>query len=583
MAVRVALALLLVGCLPRPQGRCAADPDCPSGLFCADGVCQGPPLAALEAVPARPFSRGETLRVRARVSRAHGTPSVRVVFAGTAIDAQREAEGAFGADVPLALAPAGEEGPVALAMVVRDDLGHQTALPASVLVDDKPPRVFIDASTVPTAPVVRGTSVAVRFTVEDLTAVTVAEATQNADQSYTLTLDTALAPAADAVWNKALSVRDAAGNVASALVRIPVTRLKYATAHPAQLSMRSLVLTDQRIFASGSGELWFLRRSDGSSLVRSTSGGTQFDEIATDGSRLWYALSDGSIRRMDSSGNALGGGAASSRISAGPILSGSDAIVPAALERRLYAATAGNVVVAGSPIADLTGNTPAIGPDGTTWSGAVQALVFAAFDGKSWNGATSRAATAAYRGSPAFRAPNQLLMSTAAGAIDAFTLPVSGDPASVQVVTALSGASISAPTIAADGTATVTTSDSRVIAVNPNGVIRWDAILPAPATAPPAHGSGDLVYVGTISGQILALDLRSGSTVWSHDAGAAVRGPLAPGCDGVLYAATDRGVIALVIDHPGLADSLWPRPAHDVRGSGDSRRKLRSAAGGCLE
>lgn len=582
MAVRVALALLVVACLPRPQGRCAADPDCPTGLFCADGVCQGPPSAALEAVPARPFSRGETLHVRARVSRAHGTPAVRVVFAGTAIDAQRDADGAFGADVPLALAPAGEEGQVPLSMVIRDDLGHQTALPASVLVDDKPPRVFIDASTVPTAPVVRGTSVAVRFTVEDLTAVTVADATLNADQSYTVTLDTALAPAGGAVWNKPLLVRDAAGNAANAVVRIPVTRLKYAAPHPAQLSMRSLVLTDQRIFASGSGELWFLRRSDGSTLVRFSSGGTQFDEIATDGSRLWYALSDGSIRRTDSAGTALGGSAASARISAGPILSGSDAIIPAALEKRFYAATAANVAVAGSPTSDLTGNTPAIGPDGTTWSGAAQALVFGAFDGKNWNGLTSRAAAAAYKGSPAFRA-NQLLISTSAGAIDAFTLPVSGDPASVQVVTASSGVSISAPTIAADGTATVTTSDSRVIAVNPNGVIRWDALLPAPAAAPPAHGAGDLVYVGTISGQILALDLRSGSTVWSYDAGAAVRGPLAPGCDGVLYAATDRGVIALVIDHPGLADSLWPRPAHDVRGTGDSRRRLRSDAGGCLE
>jgi outer membrane protein assembly factor BamB len=142
---------------------------------------------------------------------------------------------------------------------------------------------------------------------------------------------------------------------------------------------------------------------------------------------------------------------------------------------------------------------------------------------------------------------------------------------------------VTSPTIAADGTTTVATDDRRVIALRPDGTVRWTATLAGNATAPPTHGAGNLVYVGTLSGDILALSLNDGSTVWSYPAGAPVRGPLAPGCDGLLYAGTDAAVLALVIDAPGLADSSWPRAGHDIRGSGDARRPLRSATGACLE
>jgi len=146
------------------------------------------------------------------------------------------------------------------------------------------------------------------------------------------------------------------------------------------------------------------------------------------------------------------------------------------------------------------------------------------------------------------------------------------------------GAIITSPTIAADGTATVATDDRRVIALRADGSVRWTATLLANATAPPTHGAGNLVYVGTMLGDILALSLDDGSTVWSYHAGAPVRGPLAPGCDGLLYAGTDAAVLALVIDSPGLADSPWPRAGHDIRGSGDARRPLRApVTGACLE
>ncbi len=190
-----------------------------------------------------------------------------------------------------------------------------------------------------------------------------------------------------------------------------------------------------------------------------------------------------------------------------------------------------------------------------------------------------------YRGQPAFRG-NQVLLATTAASMDTFTFvdPL-GSPAPTPVTTQARalGVTISSPTIAADGTAVLSTDDSHLVAVNPNGSIRWTVSLPAAATAPPSHGVGDLLYVGTVAGDILALKLADGSTAWTYSAGSPIRGPLALGCDSVLYAASDGAVLALALDAAGLADSPWPKAAHDVRGTGDARRPVRSAIGVCLE
>ena len=128
---------LVCACLSDPHGECTRDADCASGApgsFCADGICQGPPRGTLEAVADRPFARSESLHVRAHVTRSHGVASARVVFAATTIDAVAEPDGALGAQVPLTLAPTGVEGAVPFSIELRDDLGHVTALPASVKV-----------------------------------------------------------------------------------------------------------------------------------------------------------------------------------------------------------------------------------------------------------------------------------------------------------------------------------------------------------------------------------------------------------------------------------------------------------------
>lgn len=596
MVVRPALALaaLALACLPQPRGQCAQDADCagaPPGSFCAEGVCQGPPAGAVD-VPARAFARSESAHVRVRPTRVHGSASGRVVVNGTVIDLAREPDGALGADVPMSLAAPGSEGALAFSAVLRDDLGHETVLPGSVTVDDRAPRVTLTGA--PSSAVLRGTQVSLRATVEDLSAVTIAGATKNTDGSYAVTIDTRAAPAADDVYQAPVVATDALGNSTTAFAAIPLTRLKFST--PSNQSVMSLVLTDRLIWAElNHSDFWVLNRSDGAEVMRPPSGGYAFPEFATDGARLFFARSDSNICRLAPDGSIQLCCGPYATLAAGPILQDKTAIVAttgtSTTSSRLYAIRDDTTCVPApsSQLADFATTTPAIGRDGVVYAGAAQAIVTDQFDGVAWNDRLAQvtAESPYYYGSPAFRANEVLLTTGPTARLDtfAFTTPLGAPaptPATTQVTTA--GLTITSPTIAADGSAVFATNDRHLIALRPDNSLKWTVSLPDQPTAPPSHGANQVLYVGTAGGDILALSEADGSTIWSYKAASAVRGPLAPGCDGVLYAASDGAVIALVIDAPGLEPtSAWPKAAHDVRGTGDARRPLQSAGGACLE
>jgi len=588
MVVKIAALLALCACLPRLHGRCERDQDCaggPVGLFCAEGLCQGLPLATVEALPARAFARSESVHVRVRVDRAHGTPAVRILLNGAEIAAQRESDGVFGADVPLNLAPAGVEGAVPLSIEVRDDLGHVTALGASVLVDDRAPRLSVQS---PAGTVVRGTAVSVRVTVEDMTAVLVSGGTKQMDGSFVVVIDTRIAPPAASMMDAIITATDAVGNVATAHVTIQLTRLKFAVPHPAGAAIINVVVSDTIIWAMPADrEVWLVRRADGATIARPSSGAAAFPVIATDGSHLFYARTDNQVCRIGSNGTIELCCGPYATLTSGPALFGSTPVVATtgtgSYSSRMIAVVATTFCnpLTTLAIADFAGATVSIAADGTVYSGVNQAVVAAQFDGLAWN-AHATPESPHYRGQPAFRG-GAVLFSTTAATIDsfAFTTLVAPPPKTTQVANV--GTTITSPTVAADGTLTVATDDRRVIALRPDGSVRWTATLPDSATAPPTHGAGGLLYVGTGSGDILALSETDGSTVWTWSTGAPIRGPLAPGCDGVLYAASGGTVTALVIDTAGLADSPWPKAGHDVRGTSDARRPLRSATGACLE
>ena len=595
--MRLVSLLLLCACLPHAGGECSSDAECtggPAGSFCAENVCQGPPEGALEALPARVFGRGETLHVRLHVHRAHGFATARVVLAGSAVGAVPETDGALGAQVPLSLAPAGVEGAVPLSVELHDNLGHTTTFPASVMVDDLPPRLAFDARTVPVSAVLRGTKLTLRITAQDLTAITIDGTTGSADGSFSLPVDTSTAPPGASVMTVPASATDLAGNHSTITAQIPLTRVKFIAQPPPTHSIQSLVLTDTQILAlAGQNEFWFLNRADGVQLSRSSTTGVVFPRIATDGSRLFFGRdTDDMLCRLLPDGTLQACCGPFAKLTNGPILSGTTAITATGASTTIFSQSliaqpdfgtnCGTPIIA-EKIADFTQTVPAIAPDGTVYAGASKAVVAAQFDGFVWNPATVTAESAFYVDQPAFRDAGTILLSLFhVGGFDTFTFQKPPTTAFGPVSKSLGTSSILAPTIAADGTALIA-GDNFLFALNADGSIRWSRVFNDQLTAPATAGAGDIVYAGMLSGQILALSLTDGATIWSYDGKIPVRGSLAPGCDGILYAGTDAGVVALVIDFRGLASSPWPKAGHDVRGTSDSRRPLRSPTGACLE
>ncbi|TMA25069.1 MAG: PQQ-like beta-propeller repeat protein [Deltaproteobacteria bacterium] len=590
--------LALCACLPDPLGRCQTNTDCergPAGSFCAENVCQGPPRGSIEALPARFFARSETVHVRTIVDRSHGEPAVHVLLGSGAVAAAREPDGAFGADLPLRFAPAGSEGPVPFAVEVKDDLGHLTLLPGSIQIDDAPPRVSVDLASIPSPAAVRGSSVPLRVVVQDLTPVTLVwtaggaqgAAMQQPDGSFIAAIDTSKAPAGAPSLDVAFTATDAVGNASAAHASIPLTRLKFVTRHDQPIA--SIVVSDV-IWAIAQSEIWILHR-DGTSLTKGSTDATPVAEAATDGHHVFFARSDDKVCRMGSDGSIQLCCGPFTPLTGGPILLGSNPIVStrhtATTSSRLVAVLDSNGIcnqMSWLTTVDFAAAMPAVGVDGIVYSGASQAIVAAKFDGSVWTGGHPTSETPSYRGQAAIQG-NSVLVSTTSATIDTFaSVPLNSDaPTPTTVQAAVAGTVISSPTLAEDGTVTIATNDKRIVALKTDGNIRWNATLLDNATASPTHGAGGLVYVGTAGGEIIALSGDDGSAIWSQKVGAPVRGPLAPGCDGLLYAATDASVVALVIDAAGLADSDWPRAGHDIRGSGDARRPLRSASGACLE
>src|SRR5207302_614185 len=160
-------------------------------------------------------------------------------------------------------------------------------------------------------------------------------------------------------------------------------------------------------------------------------------------------------------------------LTSGPIRYGTTAIVgttgTSTTSSRLFAWIDGGAIEPSVVLGDFVSTSPGIAPDGTIYSGAVQKIISETFD-IIWTTPQTAPETPHYKGAPAFRGTQVLLSTGTTGAIDVFTPPLASAPTSIAV--AGIGVDVSAPTVAADGTATLTTDDRRAIALNPDGSVR---------------------------------------------------------------------------------------------------------------
>lgn len=610
MVLRRAAALLalvagaLAACLPVQRGQCATDSDCAGGFagsFCADGLCRGPPRVTVDSVPAV-ASRRASVTVRAHVDRGHGAMSAQLALGSGTVAGAQETAGVFRFEVPLSLAPAGVEGPVAFAISATDDLGHTGRAEGSLTVDDRAPRLTVDAASVPAAPVLRGTLVTLRLTAADLTAVTLAASpgtvTALPQGAFEVKVDTAQAAPQAGRAQVAITATDAVGNAATAEISFPLTRLKWIARYMG--IPVGLALTHSSVMITGSGfDALIADRQTGASRTISL-GQSAVGDAITDDTNLISARADNRVCKIALDGTQVWCCDGVGALSAGPALYGKRTLVAGggnstAGSQRLVSLpeTPGCNAIPSETLTDFGRASPSIAIDGTIYTGAVQGIVAARLDDVGvWLRPRPSPAQGRYLGAPALYAPDpsgaqRMLLSQPTGIVDLYSYPASNtaDPQLVWSAQIGSpGTPVTTATLSEDGIAVVGSDDRHVVALNPDGTQRWSTRLADSPSAPPTQGAGGVVYVGSNDGTLTALSVASGAVLWTYAAGTAIRTPPAAGCDGTLYFATQEGLVfALATDTVGLAASGWPRAGHDVRGTADARRPLRSASGGCLE
>ncbi|MEO0086318.1 MAG: PQQ-binding-like beta-propeller repeat protein [candidate division WOR-3 bacterium] len=113
-----------------------------------------------------------------------------------------------------------------------------------------------------------------------------------------------------------------------------------------------------------------------------------------------------------------------------------------------------------------------------------------------------------------------------------------------EYVTPLEDAFACAPTIGADGTIYVGTDGGALLAINPNGTLKWQAPLSGDVIRAAALGLDDVVYVQTEGDTLWALDPANGSRLWVFYAGGGEVEPVV-GPDGTIYTAQQDTLFAL--------------------------------------
>ena len=110
-----------------------------------------------------------------------------------------------------------------------------------------------------------------------------------------------------------------------------------------------------------------------------------------------------------------------------------------------------------------------------------------------------------------------------------------------------------------------------VYAFNPNGSIKWQKDITDDYGDAAVLGNDDVLYFGSRTNVLYAVNKETGVTLWTINLQARVRG-ITIGPNGTLYVCTNNipgseGMYAIETTATGIADSPWPTDNHDLQGT----------------
>ncbi len=134
-------------------------------------------------------------------------------------------------------------------------------------------------------------------------------------------------------------------------------------------------------------------------------------------------------------------------------------------------------------------------------------------------------------------------------------------------------ASVNSPVIGGDGTVYSAFLDGRVVALRPDGTLRWEYRISVPQTdavvATPAVAADGTVYVAGAQDQNLHAIAPDGQPAWVFAAGTTLTSPPVLGADGTVYFGGSNGrLYAVEGSGSGLPETQWPRYRRDAHNSG---------------
>ena len=90
----------------------------------------------------------------------------------------------------------------------------------------------------------------------------------------------------------------------------------------------------------------------------------------------------------------------------------------------------------------------------------------------------------------------------------------------------------------------------------------------------PAIGSDGTVYVGSVKGNLYAINGKTGAKLWEFETESGVRSSPAIGSDGTVYVGSkDKKLYAIITESKGPAKSPWPMFGQNAQRTGRASKK----------